>query len=129
MMIGLLGVLYDAAISQAVAVEELFAMGDGVHPRHVFARAMRIGREHIGALVNTLAITYVGASLPLILLFEESNLNFWVTVNQEVFATEIVRMMIGSIGLILAVPVTTLVAVYMLSGRKAPTGAVHSHHH
>ena len=123
MMIGLLGVLYDAAISQAVAVEELFAMGtnDGehIHARHVFARAMRIGREHIGALVNTLAITYVGASLPLILLFEESQLNFWVTVNQEVFATEIVRMMIGSIGLILAVPVTTLVAVYMLAGRKA----------
>jgi uncharacterized membrane protein len=134
MMIGLLGVLYDAAISQAVAVEELFAMGtnDGerANARHVFARAMRIGREHIGALVNTLAITYVGASLPLILLFEESQLNFWVTVNQEVFATEIVRMMIGSIGLILAVPITTLVAVYMLAGRKASADVIHrSHHH
>jgi uncharacterized membrane protein len=140
MMIGLLGVLYDAAISQAVAVEELFAMSkqnikdDGresvVFNRHVFARAMRIGREHIGALVNTLAITYVGASLPLILLFEESQLNFWVTVNQEVFATEIVRMMIGSIGLILAVPITTAVAVYMLAGRKVSADAIHrSHHH
>ncbi|HUD03087.1 MAG TPA: YibE/F family protein [Candidatus Paceibacterota bacterium] len=136
MMIGLLGVLYDAAISQAVAVEELFAMGADdekrAHPRHVFARAMRIGREHIGALVNTLAITYVGTSLPLILLFEESNLNFWVTVNQEVFATEIVRMMIGSIGLILAVPITTLVAVYMLSNNKNPrrkSGEGHTHGH
>jgi uncharacterized membrane protein len=133
MMIGLLGVLYDAAISQAVAVEELFAMGanneEHAHSRHVFVRAMRIGREHIGALVNTLAITYVGASLPLILLFEESNLNLWVTVNQEVFATEIVRMMIGSIGLILAVPVTTAVAVYMLAGKKIPLSAIHKGHH
>ena len=93
---------------------------------------MRIGREHIGALVNTLAITYVGASLPLILLFEESQLNFWVTVNQEVFATEIVRMMIGSIGLILAVPITTFVAVYMLSNNKNPrrkSGEGHGHSH
>ena len=129
MLIGLLGVLYDAAISQAVAVEELFSIGGDVHPRHVFTRAMRIGREHIGALVNTLAITYVGISLPLILLFEQSNLNLLLTINQEVFATEILRMMIGSIGLILAVPITTAVAVYMLAGQKASTRAIHSGHH
>jgi uncharacterized membrane protein len=129
MLIGLLGVLYDAAISQAVAVEELFAMQEGASSRHVFSRAMRIGREHIGALVNTLAITYVGVSLPLILLFQQSNLNLLLTVNQELFATEILRMMIGSIGLILAVPITTAIAVYMLAGRKAPHKAIHSSHH
>ena len=129
MMIGLLGVLYDAAISQAVVVEELFGVGGDVKPGHVFARAMRIGREHIGALVNTLAITYVGISLPLILLFMESNLNLLVTINQEVFATEILRMMIGSIGLILAVPITTAIAVYMLAGHKAGKNAIHSGHH
>lgn len=132
MLIGLLGVLYDAAISQAVAVEELFAMSKSAHPRHVFTRAMRIGREHIGALVNTLAITYVGISLPLILLFQHSNLDLLLTVNQEVFATEIIRMMIGSIGLILAVPITTAVAVYMLQnkmGRKSETKSAHGHHH
>lgn len=128
MLIGLLGVLYDAAISQAVVVEELFAMSESANARHVFARAMRIGREHIGALVNTLAITYVGISLPLILLFEQSNLNLLLTANQEIFATEIIRMMIGSIGLILAVPITTAVAVYMLSNQKAKK-AVHSGHH
>jgi len=114
MLIGLLGVLYDAAISQAIAVEELFLIGGDVEPRHVFRRAMRIGREHIGALVNTLAITYVGISLPLILLFQQSNLGLLITINQEVFATEIIRILIGSMGLILAVPITTAVAVYML---------------
>ena len=134
MLIGLLGVLYDAAISQAVAVEELFAIGeeskkdDRVFKKHVFARAMRIGREHIGALVNTLAITYVGISLPLILLFTESNAGVLLTINQEVFATEILRMMIGSIGLILAVPITTAVAVYMLANHKSE-GHGHSHSH
>ena len=129
MMIGLLGVLYDAAISQAVAIEELFGVGGDVQPSHVFARAMRIGREHIGALVNTLAITYVGISLPLILLFMESNLNLLVTINQEVFATEILRMMIGSIGLILAVPITTAIAVYMLAGHQGGKRTIHSGHH
>jgi uncharacterized membrane protein len=132
MMIGLLGVLYDAAISQAVAVEELFAMStkesEGADSKHVFARAMRIGREHIGALVNTLAITYVGVSLPLMLLFVQSDLNPLLTINQEVFATEILRMMIGSIGIILAVPITTAIAVYMLRG-KVPEHTIHSGHH
>lgn len=137
MIIGLLGVLYDAAISQAVAVEELFALGEenkkayANFNQYVFTRAMRIGREHIGALVNTLAITYVGISLPLILLFEQSHLNLLLTANQEIFATEILRMMIGSTGLILAVPITTLVAVYMLKDvtyRGANGGGqLHSH--
>lgn len=114
-MIGLLGVLYDAGISQAVAVEELLHMGEGAPRAKILARAMRIGREHIGALVNTLAIAYVGASMPLLLLFKVSNTQPLMTViNQELFATEIIRTMIGSIGLILAVPITTLVAVYML---------------
>lgn len=118
-MIGLLGVLYDAGISQAVAVEELIHMGESAARGKILARAMRIGREHIGALVNTLAIAYVGVSLPLLLLFKVSNTQPVITViNEELFATEIIRTMIGSIGLILAVPITTLVAVYMLYGRK-----------
>ena len=133
LMIGLLGVLYDAAISQAVAVEELFNVGKEITRGEVYRRGIRIGREHIGALVNTLAIAYVGVSLPLLLLFKlTSNQTFIVTVNQEVFATEIVRMMIGSIGLILAVPITTLVAVYMLSNNKNPrrkSGEGHGHSH
>jgi uncharacterized membrane protein len=115
MLIGLLGVLYDAAISQAVAVEELFSVGAHLSRTEIYRRALRIGREHIGALVNTLAIAYVGVSLPLILLFMTSSQSLLLTINQEVFATELIRMMIGSIGLILAVPITTAIAVYALS--------------
>src|SRR6185503_13234781 len=71
-MIGLLGVLYDIAIGQAVAVEELFHAGKSISREEVFRRGIRIGREHIGALVNTLAIAYVGAALPLLLLVQSS---------------------------------------------------------
>lgn len=116
-MIGLLGVLYDIAIGQAVAVDELFrARGTGDR-LHVFRRGMRIGREHIGALINTLAIAYVGASLPLFLLLNNATVGPAYIINSELFATEILRILLGSIGLILAVPITTLIAAYMLSGK------------
>lgn len=113
-LIGLLGVLYDAAIGQAVAVDELHQVGPHLPRSIIFKRALRIGREHIGTLVNILAIAYVGASLPLLLLFYQSGADFGLTMNREIFATEIVRTMVGSIGLILAVPLTTLIAVWML---------------
>lgn len=113
-MIGLLGVLYDAAIGQAVSVEELSRVGKNLSKRYIFNRSIRIGREHIGALVNTLAIAYVGASLPLLLLMYTSSESILTTINREVFATEIVRTMIGSIGLVLAVPITTLVSIFII---------------
>lgn len=131
LVIGLLGILYDAAISQAVAVEELFGMNREATRAHVFRRALRIGREHIGALVNTLAIAYVGAYLPLLLLIKLSvSQSILVTINQDMFATEILRTLVGSTGLVLAVPITTAIAVWMLHGR-APSHAHsgHSHRH
>lgn len=119
-IIGLLGVLYDVAIGQAIAVEELSRIAPHVPRQHIFKRALRIGREHIGALVNTLAIAYVGVSLPLLLLFSQNPTEgFGVTINREIFATEIVRTMIGSIGLVLAVPITTAIAVWMLMKKKS----------
>ncbi len=114
MLIGLLGVLYDAAIGQAVAVDELHHVGPHLERSVIFRRAIRIGREHIGALVNTLAIAYVGASLPLLLLFYHSTAGTDILINQEIFAAEIVRALVGSIGLVLAVPITTAIAVSML---------------
>jgi uncharacterized membrane protein len=112
-MIGLLGVLYDIAIGQAVAVEELMRHGK-LSARDAYRRGLRIGREHIGALVNTLAIAYAGAALPLLLLFTMSDVGYAYIVNGEVFAAEAVRTLVGSIGLILAVPITTAIAAYML---------------
>lgn len=119
MIIGLLGVLYDAAIGQSVTVEELIRIAPRVSKKIIYERATRIGREHIGALVNTLAIAYVGASLPLLLLFtQSSSASIGKIANTEVFSTEIVRILIGSIGLVLAVPITTVVSVWFLHSRK-----------
>jgi len=130
-MIGLLGVLYDIAIGQAIAVEELFRAGTHMTRLHVYNRAIRIGREHIGALVNTLAIAYVGAALPLLLLVQGSDYGIAYAINNEIFATEIVRILMGSIGLVLGVPITTLIASYMLAdfAGKGSIGDTHMHHH
>ena len=141
-MIGLLGVLYDIAIGQAISVEELYHIAPHVEKKKIYKRAVRIGREHIGALVNTLAIAYVGVSLPLLLLFYTSNgkdvISPLATINREIFATEIIRIIIGSIGLILAVPITTFISTWLLVKEKTVTGEViknetekleHFHHH
>lgn len=83
--------------------------------REIYKRTLRIGREHIGALVNTLAIAYVGASLPLLLLFYGFGTDsILMAMNRELFATEIVRTIVGSIGVVLVVPVTTVIATWML---------------
>ena len=130
-MIGLLGVLYDIAIGQAVAIEELFRAGTNWTRLQVYRRGIRIGREHIGALVNTLAIAYVGASLPLLLLLYTNTEGWAFTINSEIISTEIIRILIGSIGLVLGVPITTLIASYMLSAgmKSSSTGESHGHHH
>lgn len=129
-LIGLLGVLYDIAIGQAVSVEEIKRAGQHLRAREVYARAIRIGREHTGALVNSLAIAYVGVSLPLLLLFYSvGSGDFLLNMNREVFATEIVRTMVGSIGLVLAVPITTLISVWMLTGTSSRKQGAHVHTH
>lgn len=119
-IIGLLGVLYDAAIGQSIAVEELHHIAPHVSRKKILHRALRMGREHIGALVDTLAIAYVGTSLPLLLLFYQSSISPLLVINQEVVAAEIIRTLVGSIGLILAVPITTTIAVFMLV-KETPT--------
>lgn len=114
-LVGLLGILYDVAIGQAAAVDELRQASETISKRELYRRALRIGREHTGALVNSLAIAYVGASLPLLLLFyRTSSESIFLSMNREIFATEIVRTMVGSIGLVLAVPITTAIAVWYL---------------
>lgn len=113
-IIGLLGVLYDTAIAQAIIVEELHHIAPHVPRKEIFTRAMRVGREHIGATVDTLALAYAGASLPLLLLFAMPPVHLGLTANKEIFAAEIMRILIGSIGLIITVPITTFIAVRML---------------
>jgi uncharacterized membrane protein len=117
-MIGVLGVLDDIAVTQAAVVSELYNSAPHLSRKEIYKKALRVGREHVGALVNTLALAYTGASLPLLLLFSISDFSGASIINQEIFATEIIRTAVGSIGLILTVPITTLLAIYMLKGYK-----------
>ena len=80
---------------------------------------MNVGRSHIAATVNTLVLAYVGASLPLIVLFAAGRQDPLLMASQEVVAVEVVRAIVGSIGIVMAVPVTTAVAVF-LADRALP---------
>ncbi len=128
-IIGVIGVLDDIAVTQAATVTELHLAAPHLTRKDLYRKVLRIGREHVSALVNTLVFAYVGASLPLILLFYMSDQSAFMLINREVFSTEIVRTVVGSIGLILTVPITTLIAVLMLYGRVKEKRVVGHHHY
>ncbi len=132
-IIGILGVLDDVSITQASVVQELKRANNELKFLDLYQRAIRVGKDHIGSLVNTLALAYVGVSLPLILLYAKSESSFMLSLNQEVIASEIIRIIIGSIGLILAVPLTTLAASWWFNNHSVDGEEVathcHSHEH
>jgi len=128
MIIGVLGVLDDIAITQVAIVRELAKNSKNLSVYQLYESAMSVGREHVGALVNTIVLAYAGVSLPLLLWFSQSEASFGTIINNEVFATEIARTIVGSIGLILAVPVTTFLAVYFRK-KLVSSKAIHAHHH
>jgi uncharacterized membrane protein len=113
---GALGILDDVTITQAATVDELYDADPRVKRSELFRRAMNVGRSHISATVNTLALAYVGASLPLIVLFNAGQQDPFLTVSGEIVAVEVVKALVGSIGIVAAVPATTAIAV-LLVGR------------
>lgn len=129
MVIGILGLLDDIAITQASAVGEIMRANPELSSSEIFKRALRIGKEHVGALVNTLALAYAGASLPLLLLFSLSDAPFSILVNREIIAAEILRTAIGGIGLVLTVPLSTAFAVRLLRYTAGKTPLPEHHFH
>jgi uncharacterized membrane protein len=130
MIIAALGVLDDVTVSQSSTVLALRAANPGQNFRELFMRAMDVGRDHVSATVNTLVLAYVGASLPLMLIFSSSRIGFVDAVNLELIAKEVVATLVGSIGLIAAVPITTALAA-LLAGRMSQDelAAVEPHGH
>jgi uncharacterized membrane protein len=118
---GALGILDDVTVTQAATVHELYEADPRVSRLALFARAMNVGRSHIAATVNTLALAYVGASLPLIVLFNAGQQDPLLTASGEIVAVEIVKAVVGSIGIVAAVPATTAIAV-LLVGHEGPLG-------
>jgi len=109
-VVGAVGVLDDVAVGQASATFELKHANPQLRWTQLFQHSMVIGRDHIASMTNTLLLAYAGASLPLFLLMASLNIPLGQTLNREFIAEEIVRTLVGSLGLILAVPVTSLLA-------------------
>lgn len=116
---GALGILDDVTVTQAATVAELHEADPRLGRLGLAKRSMNVGRSHIAATVNTLVLAYVGASLPLIVLFAAGRQDPLLIASSEVVAVEVVRAIVGSIGIVMAVPLTTAVAV-ALTDRSLP---------
>ena len=115
MIIGALGVLDDVTVTQTSAVWELRRANPALGARALYTAALRIGRDHISSAVNTLALAYAGAALPVLLAFSLSGQSFGTLITAQNVAQEVVRTLVGSIGLVAAVPITTAIAAVVVT--------------
>lgn len=111
-IIGALGVLDDVTVAQSSAVFELRRANRSFGTSDLFSRGMTIGRDHIASTVNTLFLAYAGAALPLLIILSLQTEPAGVLLNREFLATEIARTIVGSVGIVAAVPITTLFAAW-----------------
>jgi len=109
-VLGAIGALDDVTVTQASAVWEVNKANSELESGELFDAGLRIGRDHIASTVNTLLLAYAGAAMPLLILFSLSGLRLSVMASSEVVAVEIVRTLVGSVGLVAAVPITTWLA-------------------
>jgi len=116
-VVGSLGALVDMGIGQASATMELAAADPAFKSRRLYASALNVGRDHIGSLVNTLALAYFGGALPFIVLLSLGNAPLIVALNGETITGSLIAILVASVGLVLSVPVTTAVAVALVPRR------------
>ena len=124
-VLGAAGAIDDVTVTQASAVWELKAANPSLGVAELFRRGLRIGRDHIASTVNTLLLAYAGAALPLMVLFVMSRQSLGTVANSEIVAVEIARTLVGSIGLVAAVPFTTWLAARVADGSPAAGGHGH----
>ena len=118
-IIGALGILDDVAATQIAVVEEVAKADTTLSRKELFKRSMHVGREHVIALINTLFLAYAATALPLLLVGSVNlQLPIWALINSEAVSEEILRIVIGSSSLILAVPISTGLAAWWFSRRK-----------
>jgi uncharacterized membrane protein len=118
LLIGAIGALTDITIVQASVIRELAYLNPNFGLWDLYKHGMNVGYDHVGSLVNTLVLAYTGAALPLFLLLRLNEFSIQRALNLELLASEVVHTLVGSIGLILAVPFTTLVAARLFKGNK-----------
>ncbi|WP_427895455.1 YibE/F family protein [Kribbella sp. GL6] len=118
MVIGALGVLDDVTVTQAAAVWELSAANPAASRRELLSAGLRIGRTHVASVVNTLVLAYAGAAMPVLLVFAIQDLPMLSVISTEAVAMEVVRGLVGSLGIIAAVPLTTALAAMAVADRS-----------
>lgn len=123
-VIGALGILDDVTVTQVSTVYELRAADPAMPPRALYTSALRVGRDHIASTINTLLLAYAGASMPLLVILATSGAGLTDTLTNGVVAEEVVRTLVGSIGLIAAVPVTTALAAAMTPAAASSSAPV-----
>ena len=131
-IIGTLGVLDDITVSQSAIIDELKKANNKLTVRELYDHGISVGREHIASLVNTLVLAYAGASLPIFIMFSiNETMPFLLMLNTEFVAEEIVRTLVGSSALVLAVPITTALAAIYFDTHPSPknTSSAHIHKH
>ena len=120
-VVGALGVLDDVTVTQVSTVAALRRADPAMGTFALYREALRVGRDHVASTVNTLVLAYAGASLPLLLFFAQGSIPVHRLLTGEVISVEIVRMLVGSIGLVLAVPITTWLAAAVLGDPTTST--------
>ncbi len=125
-ILGVLGVVDDATVSQVSVVSELKKNNSKMSKPELFKSAMQVGSSHIGSLMNTLFLAYVASALPLIILMSIYTPNFYEVINIDLFAEEIIRTVVGSLGLVLSIPASTYFAVSLLRNKDLTE---HYHNH
>ncbi|MDE0099915.1 MAG: YibE/F family protein [Truepera sp.] len=118
LLVGALGALTDITIVQASVVRELAHANPDFGARELYRRGMNVGLDHVGSLVNTLVMAYTGAALPLLVLLTLSDFSLARVLNLELVTSEIIQILVGSIGLILGVPITTYLAAILFQGDR-----------
>lgn len=126
-VVGALGVLDDVTVTQVSTVVALRRARPDLSRVALYREASRVGRDHIASTVNTLVLAYAGAALPLLLFFAQGSKPVGRILTSEIVAVEIVRMLVGSIGLVLSVPLTTALAAVVMSGDDDDGHADHGH--
>jgi uncharacterized membrane protein len=130
-VLGTLGILDDICIAQISTVYQLKQANKDLGFHELYERGLKVGKDHVASLVNTLVLAYAGANLPLFLLFSiNQSLPWWVTINNEVIAEEVLRTLVGSMGLVMAVPIATVLGAYVVTHYHLKTQpGTHRHVH
>ncbi len=132
-VLGSLGVLDDVTVTQVSAVARLREANPSYGVRELYSSGVRIGRDHIASVVNTLVLAYAGAALPLLLFYSSIGIGFSESITSEIVAVEVIRTLVGSIGLVTAVPLTTGLAAVVVTGtgfgKGSRTPGRHEHDH